>query len=227
MSEIQFPQDVVDRVIGRRGRLHAYEHLDPKRTALMVVDLQVHFMRQGSTSELPTARDSVPTVNRLASMLRQRGGHVVWVISTYGPDQGDRWSNLFDNVFGPEAAKNFRDGLTEGVEGHAIWPELEVHDEDPVVSKNRFGGFIGSQGRLEQVLHDLGVDTVLIVGTVTNICCESTAREAATFDFKTIMVSDANAGRTAAEDLQTYSLFLSAYGDVMTTEEVIARLGAG
>lgn len=227
MAAISIPRHVVDRVIGRRGRLHAYEHLDAGRTALVVVDMQVHFLSQGSPSEMPSAREIVPTINRLAQTLRERGGHVVWIVSTYGPDDADRWSNLFDHVLGEEAGRLFREGLTEGSDGHAIWPELEVRPEDPIVSKNRFGGFVGSAGRLEQVLRELGVDTVLITGTVTNVCCESTARESATFNFKTVMVSDANGGRSVEEDTQTYAVFVAAYGDVMSTDEVIERLEAG
>ena len=223
MEPPQIPQRVIDRVLRRRGRLHVYESLDAASTALLVVDLQVHFMREGSPSEMPSARAIVPTVNRLAGTLRARGGHVVWVVSTYGPDEARNWANL-DIVLGEEAAAVFRGGLSEGAAGHAIWPDLDVRETDPLVHKNRFGGFIGSQGQLEQVLRDRGVDTVLVVGTVTNVCCETTAREAAAYDFKTVMISDANAGRSAEEDAWTYAVCFATYGDVLTADEVIQRL---
>jgi ureidoacrylate peracid hydrolase len=225
MDKLEFPAHLVDRMMQRRGRLHTFETLNPKSTALLVVDLQVHFMAEGSTAEMPSARDVVPNVNRLSKALRERGGQVVWVVSTYGPDEDDRWPNLFDHVLGPQAAKDFREGLTAGVPGHAIWPELDFRDGDPVVDKNRFGGFIGSKGRLEQVLRGIGVDTLLVVGTVTNVCCESTAREAASYNFKTIMIADANGGRSDQEDMETYSVFIAAYGDVMMTDDAIALLG--
>ncbi|MDE0051609.1 MAG: cysteine hydrolase [Rhodospirillales bacterium] len=224
MEPPQIPQRVIDRVLRRRGRLHVHESLDAASTALLVVDLQVHFMREGSPSEMPSARAIVPTVNRLAGALREQGGHVVWVVSTYGPDEERNWANL-DIVLGEEAAAVFRDGLSEGAAGHAIWPALDVREGDPLVHKNRFGAFIGSQGRLAQVLRDLGVDTVLVVGTVTNVCCETTAREAAAYDFKTVMISDANAGRTAEEDAWTYAVCFATYGDVLTADEAIERLG--
>ena len=223
MEPPQIPQRVIDRVLRRRGRLHVYESLDAASTALLVVDLQVHFMREGSPSEMPSARAIVPTVNRLADALRARGGHVVWVVSTYGPDAERNWANL-DVVLGEEAAAVFRGGLSEGTAGHAIWPDLDVRDGDPLVHKNRFGGFIGSQGRLAQELHDRGVDTVLVVGTVTNVCCETTAREAAAYDFRTVMISDANAGRSAEEDAWTYAVCFATYGDVLTADEAIDRL---
>ena len=224
MSRLEFPPEIVERVMGRRGRLHASTALDAARTALLVVDLQVHFMAEGSSSEVPAARAIVPTVNRLANALREKGGRVVWVVSTYGPDPAGRWSNLFDHVLGPEAARRFQEGLSEGSAGHALWPELDRRPEEPVVAKNRFGAFAGSAGRLERLLRDRDLDTVLVAGTVTEVCCESTAREAATLDFRTVMVCDAIAGRSEAADLHTYAVFLTSYGDVMSAGEVIERL---
>ena len=227
MDANRYPRDVVDRVLARRGRLHAFESLESARTALLVVDMQTGFLREGSPGEMPSAREIVPGINRLADATRAAGGQVVWIISTYGPNESDRWPVLFDHIMSPERAAAFRGILTEGVEDHAVWPLLRQADGDAVVAKNRFSGFVGSAGRLESLLRERGIDTVLIVGTVTNVCCESTAREAAMLDFKTIMVSDANAGRSEAEDIETYSVFLAAFGDVMTADEVIALLEAG
>ena len=225
MEASRYPGGVVERIMLRRGGLHAFECLEPRRTALLVVDMQNAFLGKGGAGDIPAAHAIVPTINRLARAVRERGGHVVWVVSTYGPEAADYWPTLFDHVLGPEYGQRFRDGLTEGAQGHAIWEALEVGPGEPVVSKNRFGGFIGSGGRLERTLRDLGVDTVLVTGTVTNICCESTARESAMLDFKTVMVSDANGGRSEAEDIRTYATFLTAFGDVMTADEVVARFG--
>lgn len=105
MDKLEFPQALIDRIKKRRGRLHLYERFEPGHTALLVVDLQVHFMQPGSPSEMPSAR------------------------------------------------------------------------------------------------------------------------EAAAFNFKTVMIADANAGRSDQEDLQTYSVCMASYGDVMMTDEAITQLG--
>ncbi|MFI4988900.1 MAG: isochorismatase family protein [Alphaproteobacteria bacterium] len=227
MSEVELPAELVRRVIERRGRLHCYDELDPRRTALVVVDMQTAFLKPGWPTSLDSARAIVPTVNRLAGIVRGTGGQVVWIVSTYGPAAEDRWRILFDHVLGPDASGFFHEVMSEGHEGHALWPDLAVDPRDAVVSKNRFSGFCGSKGRLERLLGERGLDTLLIVGTVTNVCCESTAREAAFLDFKTIMVTDANAGRSAEDDLVTFSTFIRAFGDVMSSAEVIARLESG
>jgi ureidoacrylate peracid hydrolase len=227
MAGFEWPAEFVERIIERRGRLHCYDTLAPERTALAVVDMQTAFLKEEWPTSLAAAREIVPTVNRLAKAVRGTGGQVIWIVSTYGPKGADRWHVLFDHVLGPKAGAFFREVMSEGHEGHAIWPLLEVRPEDAIVGKNRFGAFCGSEGRLERLLREGRLDTLLIAGTVTNVCCESTAREAAFHDFKTIMVSDANAGRSEMDNLVTFSTFIRAFGDVMSSDEVIARLEAG
>ena len=227
MAEVRFPAELVERVTARRGRLHCYERLEPARTALAVVDMQTAFLKPEWPTSLASARAIVPAINRLAAAVRAAGGTVLWIVSTYGPDAGDRWPVLFDHVMGPAAGDFFRTVLSEGHEGHAVWPLLERRPEDPLVAKNRFSGFCGSAGRLERLLRERGLDTLLIAGTVTNVCCESTAREAAFLDFKTIMVSDANAGRSEADNLLCFATFIRAFGDVMSVAELERLLAAG
>src|SRR6476661_9145228 len=82
----------------RRGRRHAYERLDPRRTALVVVDLVPFFVE-----EMPYARGVVPRVNTIATTLRGAGGTVAWVL----PGSGEP-SAVSDEFFGPEIAAMFR-----------------------------------------------------------------------------------------------------------------------
>lgn len=219
------PPDLAERIRRRRGRLHVFDRLEAARTALLVVDLQVAFMDPALPGSVAMAREIVPAVNRMAAGLRAAGGRVVWVRSTYGPDPADRWSNLFDHMFGPERAKSFRDGLTLGAPGHALWPELQRRPEDAELHKNRFGAFLGSRGRLEEMLRQDGIDTVLVAGTITNVCCDCTAREAAALDFRTVMLSDANAGRTDREHNAALANFLDTMGDVRTVDATLGLLG--
>ena len=72
-----------------------------------------------------------------------------------------------------------------------------------------------------------GVEMALVAGTVTNVCCECTARDAAMRDFKTIMIADANASRNDEEHNATLSIFLQAFGGVLSTDEAVALIAAG
>lgn len=227
MHDVAYSQTAIDFIMRRRGKLHIYEQLDPARTAFLVVDMQNGFVAEGAAIETPSARGIVPNINRLADAARAAGALVVWIISTYGPRPEDYWTTLLDHVMSPQSAERFRGALTEGKESHKIYPALTPDPGDPVVTKNRFGAFMGSQGRLEALLQEANVDTVLIAGTVTNMCCETTAREAAMLSLKTIMVSDANAGRSDQEHNATLEAFIQGMGDVHTTDDVIAMFEAG
>jgi ureidoacrylate peracid hydrolase len=222
-----FPEDVVARVNARRARFHPYEQVDPRRTALIVIDMQSAFLAPDSPVGLQSARDVVPTVNRLAAALRRTGGHVVWIVSTYGPDPRDHWRVLLGDMFTAEAAAALRAQLCEGAAGHRLWPSLDVQPADPVIAKNRSSAFLGSNGALQRLLVSRTIETVLISGTMTSVCCESTARESAMLDYRTIFVADANGGRSVEEDLATFCTFIQSFGDVALSDEVIARLEAG
>ncbi len=224
MNGYPFPPDLVQHMLARRDALHCFERLDPARTALLVVDMQAGFLDPRWPTALASAREIVPTVNLLAEALRRAGGEVVWIGWEIGPDPADRWNVFFDHVLGAEAGRTFRTLFAPGHQAQKLWPGLEVRAGEAVIGKTNFSGFSGSRGRLERHLRDRGRDTVLVAGTVTAVCCESTAREAAFADFKTIMIADANAGRSDAENLHVFSTFLRVFGDVMTAAEVIDRL---
>ncbi len=224
MHNVSIPQSVVDRVIERRGRAHVYDDLDPARTALVVVDMQNAFMLPGVAHSLcPTAKEIVPNINRLAAALRESGGAVIWVRTTFTGDALRDWSTYFEMVT-PERTQKRIEALTAGSKGHEFWPALDLRPDDPVVEKNRFSAFIQGSSNLAEVLRARGLDTVLVTGTVTNVCCESTARDAMMLNFKTVMVSDANAAASDAEHNASLIAFYLTFGDVMSTDELIAAL---
>ena len=124
MHKVAIPQTIIDRVIKRRGKEHVFEDFDPARTALIVVDLQNGFMMPGiAFAEIPTAREIVPNVNRLAASLRAAGGTVVWIVTTYEPAVDREWSTYYRLSTAANGAKRSA-ALTKGAKGHEIWPEL-------------------------------------------------------------------------------------------------------
>jgi ureidoacrylate peracid hydrolase len=114
--------------------------------------------------------------------------------------------------------------MSEGSKGQDLWPNLDVCPEDEIVRKYRFSAFLPGTSELPYRLRARGFDTVLIAGTVTNVCCESSARDAMMSNFKTIMVTDANAAMTKAEHEASLIAFYLIFGDVMDTDFVIQRL---
>ncbi len=226
MHRVKIAQWAIDRTLERRGTLHVHENLDPRKTALVVVDLQNGFMvEEVAAAYVPVAVEIVPNVNRLAAAVRRTGGKVFWIKQTVDAHSAVAWSEWLA-MMTPTTRHNLVANLSPGSRGHDIYPDLEVEPEDEVVLKYRFSAFVQGASELPQRLRAQGYDTVLITGTVTNVCCESSARDAMMLNFKTIMVSDGNAARTDEEHNATLSTFLAIFGDVMDTDSLIARLEA-
>ena len=224
MHRGSIPQSVIDRVVAKRGRAYAFEGMEPAKTALVVVDMQNAFMLPGVAHALcPMAEKIVPNINRLAAAVRATGGTVVWIKTTFTPDALQSWSTYFE-IASPEQGKKRIAALTADSKGHALWSSLDVKPSDLVVEKNRFSAFIQGSSRLAEILRERGIDTVLITGTVTNVCCESTARDAMMLNFRTIMVSDGNAAVTDEDHNASLCAFYLTFGDVMSTDHVIACL---
>ena len=225
MAKFEIPQEIQERLIARRGRLHAYDLIEGASTALLVVDMQNFFMKDGELMCAPAARDIVPNVNRLAGAVREAGGLVVWILVEATEESRESWHN-FHELFHPEAAKRRFASLGRHGEGFKLWPELKTGPSDKTVVKRRYSAFIQGSSDIEEVLRDSRIETVLVAGVATNVCCDSTARDCMMRGFRTIMVSDANASFTDAEHVAALRTFITYFGDVQTTDEVIVRIGA-
>ena len=213
--------------MARRGRRHAFGNMVGPRTALLVVDMQNAFLLDGvGHNIIAPARDIVPNINRLASALRRYGGTVIWIQATATDAAVAAWSVLHDDMMTPTERERRIASTRRGSLGHKLWAELDVHPGDPTVEKTHYSAFIQGSSDIEVLLRSRGIDTVIVTGTVTGVCCESTARDAMMRNFRTVMVSDANAARTDAEHNAALISFYKTFGDVMTTDEAIGYLAA-
>ena len=122
----------------------------------------------------------------------------------------------------PEARARRAASMSEGTVGNALWPLLDVRIGDEIVRKYRYSAFIEGSSDLPARLRARGLDTVLIVGTVTNVCCESSARDAMMLNFRTVMVPDGCAAVTDAEHAASLQAFYLQFGDVLTVDQCIA-----
>lgn len=221
MHTISIPDSVIAQVKAQRGKLNRYDRLLGPKTALVVIDLQNAFMLPGMPVEVPTAREIVPNVNRLAAAMRAAGGKVAWVKMCL-EGQTEAWSVFFDG----DPRKATLADLTPGARGFELHADLDVRPEDMTIVKRRFSAFIQGSSDIDRQLRDAGIDTVVIVGTLTNICCESSARDAMMLNYRLVFVSDANAAISDADHNATLASILRVFGDVATTDEVIGLLSA-
>lgn len=199
----------------RRGRRFAYESLDPARTALIVVDMVPFFLQDN-----PYTRGIVPVINTLAHELRAAGGHVTWVVPAVA-EVPSKWAIDF---YGERIAAAFAGSGGQGTPADRITPQLHRDPADPVFEKKGPSAFFPGRCDLPAELEKRGVDTVLITGTVTNVCCEATARDAASVGLRVVMVAD---GCSTVDDRAhnaTLNTVYRSFGDVRPAEQVISIL---
>jgi ureidoacrylate peracid hydrolase len=105
-----------------------------------------------------------------------------------------------------------------------LFPALDVLPDDMRVKKIKYSAFMPGSSDIDAQLKARRIDTVLITGTATNVCCESTARDAMMLDYKVVMLSDGTATLTEEEHAAALNTFMLFFGDLMSTDEAIARL---
>jgi nicotinamidase-related amidase len=207
-------EKIVRKVVARRGTLHAFEAIEPKTTALVVIDLDEATVGNDDVSQRMTQ-----TVNSLAAAVRHSGGVVAWVLS--------RMSTMprhFRAILGADlATRYFNDGQAGGA-GTRLWHALDRQQDDVVAIKSGASAFFPGKCNLKPQLDARAVDTILVAGAVTNICCESSARDAVELDYKVIMISDALSGHAHGLHEATLATFYRIFGDVRPSEEVIQLL---
>ena len=213
---------LVQRIANRRGGVRSiYSRPDPARTAHLVVDMQNGFMQPGAPVEVPMARDVVDEINRISAAVRDAGG--VNVFLRYTTAEGDTAWPVFMQRMGNGAAPH-REAFTPGNPYWDLWPTLDVQPEDLLIDKRRFSGFTPGTCPLHAALQDRGIDTLIVTGTLTNCCCESTVRDAMQHNYKVLMATDANAALTDEEhEAALYSLGWI-FADLYTADEVVQLL---
>jgi biuret amidohydrolase len=196
---------------------------EPRKLALLNVDLQNIFV-QGSPIAAPDGLAVVERVNRLSAVCRRLGVAVVHTLHVTRPDG----SNV--GVLG-EIIPPVKDGLiARGSPPAALHPSLQVEPGDIVLEKPRYGAFHGTD--LELILRSRGIDSVIITGIATNVCADTTAREACVRDFRVFFTSDGTATNdmlgVPRADLQRATLAVLAFGfaQVLSVDEMIRKLEA-
>ena len=198
----------------RRGRRHAFETLEPAQTALVVIDMVRFFVSDSSY-----CLGIVPNISGIAAALRAAGGTVAWVV----PAPADR-QVVSEEFFGPEMAAVFRGSGGEGPVPGRLWEGFEVHPDDLLAEKTAFSAFFPGRCPLPSLLDARGITTVLVTGTVTNVCCESSARDASTLGYRVIMVADACAAMRDQDHNAALHTIYRSFGDVRPAAEVIGMI---
>jgi nicotinamidase-related amidase len=155
--------------------IHAEVRVDPTRTAVIVVDMQNDFVAEGGSLRVPDAESTLPAIGTLLELARAYGMRVVFTQDTHR-DGDPEWR------IWPEHAR-------EGSWGWQIVEDLAPRGDETVIRKVRYDGFYGTS--LDHLLRLWGVSTLVICGTVANICVHYTAASAALRWYDVIIPRDA------------------------------------
>lgn len=202
--------------------------ITPEKTAMIVVDMQNDFVQEGAPIEIPRARAMVPRLNRLLDVCRAHQIPIIYIHHVIRGGDIDA-GRLADHH---EAIRNNK-AILAGTPNVEIYEGLKPHPGDLVVAKPRYSAFYGTD--LEAILRSQGIDTLIISGTVTDVCCESTTRDAFSRDYKVIFLSDGTAatdrpdmgfGPVSAEEVQKVVLTVLAmcFAQVSSIDQVMAEI---
>lgn len=192
--------------------------LRPERTALIVVDLQEDFVNPANTMCVPEAYRQVPRVSALIAGCREVGIPIVFTEHTIAPDCSGGYYEWEDAI---------RDGATK--EGHpntSVYADLAPQPGDRIIGvKHTYDSFAGTD--LDFILRDRKVETVIICGTLTNYCCEATARSAFSLHYNVVFGSDVTATNSAFAHEATLRTMRYGYARVLDHQTILRLLRDG
>lgn len=194
-----------------------------ERAVLLVIDMQNDFVEEGACLEVPSSRKGLGKLKKLIELCREVGIPVIYTAHVHLPHLS---INPLEILMFPQLKE---EGLRLGTRGAEIHAEIAPLPHEVIIHKHRYDAFY--ETNLDAVLRNIRgprmVDTVIITGTLTNICCESTARSAFSRDYKVVFSSDLTFAMDDESQRATLRTIAMAFGRVMDSEEIIRALRKG
>ncbi|PZS22922.1 MAG: cysteine hydrolase [Pseudonocardiales bacterium] len=204
--------------------------IEAKRTALLVIDMTNDFVGPQAPYDVPAGREMIPRLTSLVKVCRANQVLVTFTTQSHRADGSDMGRVREFHPLTCEGA-----ALRDGTAGTQLHPAFERRTEEPLIIKRRYSAFFNTD--LDLILRSGGIDTLIVGGVATTMCCESTVRDAFFRDYRVIFLSDGNAthdlpdqgwGPLLAVDAQRHVMTIIAFGfgEVATVAEVGARIAA-
>lgn len=183
--------------------------LNLSKSALLVIDMQNFFLDLDSPTFTCGGLAVLPNVKKLISFFRSHRRPVIYTCHVHHPDRIDAgimgwwWQGM----------------CVEGTQEAKVHPEIKPLTKEKIIYKHRYSAFYNTD--LETILRCLRIEDLIISGIMTNMCCESTARDAYFRDYRIKFLADATG--TVSEEMHLATLLNLSFGfaDVCTTDEII------
>ena len=183
-----------------------------KEVAVLVIDMVREFadLENGKVAN-PNSAALVPIVYSFIKQAREQDALIIWVVDSHRSDKPD-WELL-----------HVRDHCIVGTEGVELVPPLNPNDKDYIITKRRYSAFVGTD--LDLILRDNNIDTLILIGTKTNVCIRATAQDAFSLNYSVVGPRDCVATdkqhlhEANLEDINRYM------GKVVSSEVALGLLG--
>ncbi len=186
--------------------------LNVSRSALLVIDMQNFFLDPESPSFTCGGLAILPNLRRLIAAFREAGRPVIYTCHVHQADGADAG-----------IMKWWWEGMcVEGTPGSLVHDEIAPCPGEKIVYKHRYSAFYNTD--LETVLRGLGIEDLVISGIMTNMCCESTARDAYYRDHRVFFLADGTGSVTEEMHLATLLNLAFGFAHVTTTDDVISQM---
>lgn len=203
------------------------QHIDPKHSAMIIIDMQHDFLAVGAPLEVESGRAMIPTLQRALDHARAVGMPIIYTAHEHRRDGSDMGLHRETHRHGASGLP-----LLQGDSGVRIVDAVGPLLDDIVITKRRYSGFFGTD--LEIVLRGLQIRTVILAGVTTENCVHATARDAMYRDFRVAILADACAsigyvddrlGALRADEVHRATLInlAATTADVMSTSDMIDR----
>jgi nicotinamidase-related amidase len=191
--------------------------LRKKKACLLVIDMQNEFLAETGGDFFHNAVDIVPNVKRVMAACRKVGIPVIYT--------GHRHEDpAVDGGMTAEWWPEIKSGrcLIKGKQGAEIFAPLAPRNSERIIWKHRYSAFYGTD--LDVVLRGMGVTDLIIAGILTNVCCETTARDAFMRDFRIFFLADATASSEPEFHVATLKNLAYAFAYVLTVEALLRQV---
>ncbi len=190
---------------------------------LLVIDLQNDFLEDGAVFEVPNGRKHIPKIKALIDFCREIKLPIIYTVHIHNPHYN---FNIRETEVFPMLKT---EGLRDNTRGAMVYEEIAPTEKDIIIKKMRFSAFYNTE--LELILKNIKgnniIDTLIICGVASNICCETTARDAFMRDYKVVFGSDVNISFNETDHLATLHNINEIFGRVMSCEDIISALKKG
>jgi isochorismate hydrolase len=177
-------------------------------SALIVIDMQEYFINENSHAFIPSAQFIIPNINTLIKRYRKLGLPIIFTFHAYKNDEDPgimgRW---------------WKDVLRVNNPMSKIHSKINWNKEDITLRKNRYSAFIGTN--LDEILTGMNIDTLLVSGVMTHLCCESTARDAFMRDYETYFVIDATAANSELLHVSSLRTLVDGFVIPVKTSDIV------